>query len=211
MDAISFGPFLGGLIALVTLTCFAKVFTVLSILRVGVGLEGLGMGSIVAAVSLLISLVVMQPQLEPFGGPGAIFSGELKTSGAELQQHFTPFLEKHSDSQVLARLMSRAESQNAEPENVSADQSQEATQSTPSNNFSLLALAFLLTELKEAFEVGLLLLLPFVVIDLLVVNVIAALGIRDFPARVASLPLKLLLFVSLDGWALITEKLLHSY
>lgn len=211
MDAISFGPFLGGLLALITLTCFAKVFTVLSIVRVGVGLEGLGMGSIVAAVSLLISLVVMQPQLEPFGGAGAIFSGELKTSGDRLKQHFTPFLEKHSDREVLARLTSRIAQDGAVAETSGADTNQEVAENKPQSNFSLLALAFLLTELKEAFEVGLLLLLPFVVIDLLVVNIIAALGIRDFPARVASLPLKLLLFVSLDGWTLITEKLLHSY
>ncbi len=202
--------FIGGLFLILLLTSFTKVFTVLSIVRVGVGLEGLGMGAIVAGFSLLVTFVVMQPQLEPIGGLQALLEGKLRAEDRVVTTHLKPFLERNADASVRERLAKLRTSNGVKPKDEPKSDGA-AVENPQDDDLSLVTLAFMLTELREAFELGLLLLLPFVVIDLLVVNIITALGVTDFPARIASLPLKLLLFVSIDGWTLITEKLLGGY
>jgi type III secretion protein R len=85
-------------------------------------------------------------------------------------------------------------------------------QDPPSNEALLVALpAFLITELKEAFQVGLLLLLPFVVIDLVVANVLLALGMTMLAPSTLALPAKLLLFVLVDGWYVLSQALVAGY
>jgi type III secretion protein R len=208
--------FLGGILALLLLTSFAKIFTALSVLRVGMGLEGLGMGAIVGGFALLLSAVVMQPQLQPMGGLEGLLRGELKVSGDTLEKQFRPFMERNADHSVMGKLAALtaapasapAESENSHKESAASG---EAKGPTPSLSFSALALSFMITELKKALELGVLFIVPFVVIDLLVVNLLMALHITQISARIASLPLKLLLFFSVDGWTLIAEKLLSGY
>jgi type III secretion protein R len=208
--------FLGGILALLLLTSFAKIFTALSVLRVGMGLEGLGMGAIVGGFALLLSAVVMQPQLQPMGGLEGLLRGELRVSSDTLEKQFRPFMERNADPSVMGKLAAltaapasaSGESENSHKDSVAGG---EAKSPTPSLSFSALALSFMITELKKALELGVLFIVPFVVIDLLVVNLLMALHITQISARVASLPLKLLLFFSVDGWTLIAEKLLSGY
>lgn len=77
--------------------------------------------------------------------------------------------------------------------------------------FPDLIAAFLLTELKEAFQIGFLLFLPFIVIDMVVANILQALGMVMLSPTTISLPFKLLLFVMSDGWYLLAEGLLSGY
>ena len=215
--------FLGGILALLLLTSFAKIFTALSILKVGMGLEGLGMGAIIGGFALLLSAVVMQPQLEPMGGLEGLLRGDLKVSGDTLEKHFRPFMERNADASVmgkLAAITSVSAGTSAAPELAAKPAEGEVKPAAagaagvllaPKLSFPALALSFMITELKKAIELGVLFIVPFVVIDLLVVNLLMALHVTQISARVASLPLKLLLFFSVDGWTLIAEKLLSGY
>jgi flagellar biosynthetic protein FliP len=229
---------IGGLLALLLLSSFAKVFTVLSIVRVGVGLEGAGMSAIVGAFALLLSLVVMQPQFDAVGGLDGLLRGELRVTDRVLDESFKPFMERNTDQAVLDRVRafhagkandrSASDKRGGDTEVAALPQPEIAVPSASQTGAPILtnsstrsptgqattaqlALAFFVTELREALELGLLLLLPFVVIDLLVVNVLMALGVTAMSPRYVSLPIKLLLFVSVDGWTLIMEKLLGGY
>lgn len=208
--------FFGGVLALLLLTSFAKIFTALSVLRVGIGLEGLGMGAIVGGFALLLSAVVMQPQLQPMGGLEGLLRGDFQVNKEALERNLRPFMERNSDPSVAGRIVALtsvsaapASSGDRSAAENSAEGSNSKTVASPS--FAVVALSFMITELKKALELSILFILPFVVIDLLVVNILMALNVSQLPSRIVSLPFKLLLFFSVDGWTLISEKLLGGY
>ncbi len=78
-------------------------------------------------------------------------------------------------------------------------------------DLAVLAPAFVLTELKQAFQIGFLVFLPFLVVDMVVANVLLALGMQSLSPSQVSLPFKVLLFVAVDGWALLARSLLQGY
>lgn len=78
------------------------------------------------------------------------------------------------------------------------------------DDFGLLIASFLVSELKEAFSMGFVLLIPFLVVDLVVMNLLMVLGVREFNPEVISVPLKILLFFAVDGWTLLAGKLLRG-
>lgn len=204
MDALP--SYLGGLLAVLLLTSFAKIFTSLSILRYGLGLHGAGFGVVLAGLALALSFLVIgarQPQQQ---GIQALLGGSGYIEQSQLEAQTRPFLERYSDPEVIERLKAMASRLAGAKEGDHANKSEEGP--VP---FPLLVSSFLLTELKEAFRLGLLFIIPFVVIDLLVANAFLALGVTQLPQQVAALPLKLLLFIAVDGWTLVTEKLLGTY
>lgn len=152
-----------------------------------------------SVVSFALSLMVVAPQLQSAGG----IDGVLRTpSYQQIEGHFRPFLQKHSDKDVAERFWRLGEKLKG------ASQTGELVGDTPNE---VLLMSFVLTELKEAFQVGVLLLIPFLVIDLVVTNILMLLGITQLNTEVASFPLKLLLFVFVDGWSLLSERLLGTY
>ncbi len=182
-----------GIAALLLLTCFVKIFTALNILRIGAGLGGNGFGIIVLSVTLALTLLVMAPQFDRIGG----FDGLLKGKSLnELDATFRPFLERNSDPKVTERVSKIARQVGAQ-------------EGAP--RFEALIVSFLVTELSEAFQLALLLLVPFLVIDLLIVNVMMLLNVTQLPATLISLPLKLFVFFAINGWSAVTEKLLQGY
>lgn len=152
-----------------------------------------------AVVSFALSLLVVSPQLQSAGGVDAILRAP---SYQQIENHFRPFLLKHSDREVSQRFWKLGEQIKGTPPQgeLSGDAPNE-----------VLLLSFVLTELKEAFQIGVLLLIPFLVIDLVVTNILMLLGVTQLRTEVASFPLKLLLFVVVDGWALLSERLLGTY
>lgn len=225
-------PLLQGISALLLFTAFIKIATTLVILRQGIGVQGGGFGVVIVAVSGVLAVVMVEPQLRPLGGVEKVLTS---SDSSALQEAFRPYLEKHVDEKFLARL-SRAVARNQTPGSQSStaagkhqDEGSRADESstgrvqavvpgqpnvaapeppTTARPFLLLVAAFVLGELQQAFSLGVMLLIPFVVVDLLVVNALAALGVSTVPAAVLSFPLKLMLFVAVDGWNLIGEKLL---
>ncbi len=200
MEALS--PTISALIGLLLVTSFLKIFTSLNILRYGIGLEGGSFGVVILGVSLALTFVVMTPQIERAGGITSL------NSEAALEKNFTPFLIQHTHQDILARLKRIGEGASAKD---SSKKDEGVSHAEEPVKFSVLVASFVLSELKEAFQLAILLLIPFVVIDLLVVNVMMAVGITQMPHIVVALPLKLLLFVAVDGWTVISEKLLNGY
>jgi flagellar biosynthesis protein FliP len=210
MDA--FTSSLGGLAAVVLLTSFVKIFTSLHILRAGIGIRGAGFGVVIAAVSFALSLVVMGPQLQASGGLEGLLSGNPKST-ERLEERFRPFLERTTDTEIRGKLSALAVKLQAgagkpAEKTVQAEAPAPAPQQEP---FSVLIASFLISELQAAFTLGLMFLVPFIVIDVLVANALMALGMMQISAAVVALPLKLLLFVVVDGWTLVAEKLLAGY
>lgn len=183
---LDFNTEISTLILFVLFSGFVKICTTLSIFRYGLGLTGVGFGLVVLFLSFAASAFIS----ESSGGIQLkeIFSGESK----QTMEKAKPFLEKNTDPKVLIQLTEM-----------------ETKMGKPSE--SKLLLAFLISELQSAFELGLLIIIPFVLIDLLVTNMMLTLGVTQISALVISLPLKLLLFISVGGWNLIINKILKTY
>ena len=196
----------GGVLAVLLLTAFVRCFTALTILRLGIGVHGSGFGLVVAALSLVLALFVATPQLrslnsDSFPGIVRLLGGASSKGGAgptaeAIEAAFMPVLQARADHALIAKLSATSDSP---VENASEGRT---------TSFPVLVAAYLISELREAFRVGLLFLIPFIVLDLIVVNIVAVLAITQIRAEVIALPLKLLVFVALDGWALITLKLI---
>ena len=182
----------------ITCTAFTKVSVVLSALRVGLGAEVLLPWSAVFAASLAICLVVMSPvvlaslaALDGAGGlmllsqgPGDQFAAVLGPLHEFLTRHAAP-----DELEFFAGL-----------QQVSA-----------SHPFALVP-AFLITELGEALQIAVIILVPFVLVDLIVAQVLLLLGISaSTPQQAVSLPLKLGLFLAVGGWDLIVRGLVEGY
>jgi type III secretion protein R len=200
--------YISGFVAILLFSSFVKIFTSLHILRTGIGIQGGAFGIVIVALSCALSLLVMGPQLKDFGGVEALLNGTAKT--VKVEEKFRPFLEKNSHTEVRqkmsalsARIAADGKGKDApkkEDDAVAADES-----------FPTLMASFLVSQLQEAFQLGLIFLVPFIVIDLLVTNVLMALGIVQISAAAVALPLKLLLFFAVDGWSLVAEKLIGGY
>ncbi len=178
-------------------SAFVKLVTTLSIFQYGLGLKNFSFSVVVFLLSLVLTLFVMQPTWDQLGGWQGISQASPEKI-ASFQTQIDPFVQKHSDPESLSRLKDIY--QKSHPE-VSLD-------IIP---WSVKITAFMTTELKEAFYIGLLLIIPFVFLDLLVVNILMALNITQISALTVALPFKLLIFYLFDGWQLLTEKLLSFY
>ncbi len=195
METISL--YLTGVLAVLLLTSFVKIATTINILKLGLGLHGFTFSLVVFAISLSLSLLVMTPLIDKVGGFKQFF--EITQSEAGVDAEFRPFLEKHSDPKIIERFSS------------SAQKLAGASSTGGKTPLSVLSASFLISELRDAFQIGFLILVPFLVVDLIVVNVLMLLGITQISAAVVSLPIKILLFFAVDGWTLISEKLIQTY
>lgn len=195
------GNYLGGLLAILLLSSMVKLVTALSILRVGIGLNGSGFGAAVLALAAALSVFAVSPQLEPLGGPGLLFGGKQWPEAAVVERQFRPFMKRHTAPDTLERFEKMRR-------RLAPDAPKDEATSPP---FSTLIAAFIVSQLKEAFYVGFMFLIPFLVIDLLVANVLLAIGTSQLSVAAVSLPFKILLFFAVDGWTLVSEKLLQGY
>ena len=192
-------------------TCYLKFSIVLSLLRSGFGTQSAPTTSMVMALSMVMSLVVMQPVISKTGEvfadiPLAELSkgkvGEIVRQGESLMLPWRAFLTEHSGEREL-QTMSRLT--HASDEKVGED-----VGSKEPHIVAVLA-AFVLSEIKKGFLIAFILLIPFFVIDLVVGNILVALGLTMMSPSTVSLPLKLLLFVSSDGWLLLSKSLISAY
>jgi type III secretion protein R len=195
-------------VALAMLTAFVKVVVVLGILKSALGLQSVPALPLVIGLAIVLTAVVMAPvaeavveragdaleELAEQGRPPSDFERATVAAGAALGP-LVEFLRAHaheSEVRLFARLTERA------PETAADDP-------------LVLAPAFVVSELKEAFMLGFLLFVPFLVLDLVVANVLLSLGMHMLSPTTVSLPFKLLLFVLVDGWHLLAGGLIASY
>ncbi|MEZ4754326.1 MAG: hypothetical protein R3A13_08470 [Bdellovibrionota bacterium] len=177
-------------LVIILFSSFLKVAVTFSILSFGFGLDRFGMGAATLALALAVSFVVMGAAKPDDGVLSAVLTGK-KLESTDYQE----FVSTHADPELVKRFSKiRSAKTQADPD-----------------AFEVKSVAFLVTELREAFSLGFMLLIPLLVIDLLVVNLLMALGITQISTTILAVPLKILLFVSVDGWALLTERILSSY
>jgi type III secretory pathway component EscR len=201
-----------------SLSAYIKIVTVLGIVRAGLGAESLPSALVTGALAIVLSFFVMYPTIVR---SGEAMEGPLQSSLTENRDTarvvaieagldvWKEFLKRHAGESEVARFSKVAEKLDSGSSRPVSDRSEDVV--VWSDSWRVLAPAFLVSELKEAFATGLSLLLPFVIIDLLVAIVLGAVGLERLSPAVVGLPFKLLLFVMVDGWALITTNLVSSY
>ncbi len=226
MDAPSFFAMMGlssvSLVLLLVLallfSSYVKIVTVLSVLRLGLGFDGLASVLLGGGLALALTFFVMYPTLEQSSTAASRVLQQQGSTSNPLTQaraieagliHWKGFLQKHTHAEEKKRFLDIAS-------RLDSDMQSKATLtqkvSEPSEtSWRVLAPAFLVSELKEAFATGLSLFLPFLVVDLVVAHLLLAIGLERSDPAIVSFPFKLLLFVLVDGWGLITSNLVATY
>lgn len=192
-------------------TCYLKFSIVLSLLRSGFGTQQAPSAAMVTALSVVMSLMVMQPVVRGISERiGAVSLSEIASTslpvvmeiGGDLLTPWREFLLTHSGEREL-RVFSELAGAEPIPEGAQLDRSHVRTPTALA--------AFVVSEIKKGFTLGFFLLIPFFVIDLVVGNLLVAMGLTMMSPVIVSLPIKLLLFVSSDGWLLLAQSLIKAY
>lgn len=208
LAGMSLLPFL-----LILVTSFVKVAVVLSILRTAIGAQQVPPNQVITGLAIVVSVYIMAPvgqdmytELDPY--LQQYDAGELTVNWTSLQEvtevvgaPLRTFLLKHADEgdrHLLFELALEMRTE-AQREGLSAE------------DFLILIPAFVVTELKEAFTIGFILFVPFIIVDLVIANILLSLGMHMLSPTTISLPFKLLLFVLVDGWYLVVKGLILGY
>ena len=188
----------------IMLTCFPFMVTVLSILRQAIGVQQAPPNMMIVSLALFLTWFVMAPVFDEAwnNGVAPLVAGEIDAEAGFIQTMapFRSFMEGRADPGTMEVLREAA------PNAV-----QVAGGSDEGPPLSLLVPSFMLTEIKHGFEVGFLIFLPFLIIDLVVASVLMSMGMMMVPPAIVSLPFKLAFFVLADGWTLLAGALVRGY
>jgi len=198
-----------GLIPFVAMvvTSYAKIVVVLGLLRNALGVQQVPPNMVLNGIALLVSMYVMAPigmeaaetmHHEPLAGSPAQIM--IQAFGAS-HEPFRLFLKKHSRERE--RLFFLRSAHVIWPARL-ADELRE-------DDLIVLAPAFTLTELADAFKIGFLLYIAFIIVDLVIANVLLAMGLNQVQPTNVAIPFKLLLFVAMDGWSTLIHGLILTY
>jgi type III secretion protein R len=192
-------------------TAFVKISTVLQIVRSAIGAQSVPSNTVIMALATALTLIAMAPV-----GQRIVDRAMPIVQNRSAKEDTTALIEKGLDAvrepmrEFLKNNASEKErgrfflvAKNARPELERAKVTE--------GDLTVLVPAFVVTELTEAFAIGFLVFLPFLVIDLVVANVLLALGMQMLNPTQVSLPFKLLLFVAIDGWGLLAQALVSGY
>lgn len=200
---------------LMTATSFVKVAVVLSLLRNALGIPEIPSGAVVTALALILSAYVMAPVASEIAQRTAPASARVDFDDLLAPDSRKALLEAYELGKVPLAAFLKRNAGGAERglflELARKAAPVSARPAFGEDDLSVVLPAFLITELKEAFQIGLLVLLPFVVIDLVVASILLALGMTSLPPGSVALPLKLLLFVLVNGWYALSQALVSGY
>lgn len=200
--------------AFMGLTAFVKISTVLQIVKSAIGAPSIPSNTVVMALATALTLIAMAPvgqtiadRLMPLLGAGKETPGErIEKAVDAVREPMRVFLKNNTSDKERARFLAVAKKARAGKASPS-----DGHDVVTADDLTVLVPAFVVTELTEAFAVGFLIFLPFLVIDLIVANVLLALGMQMLSPTQVSLPFKLLLFVAIDGWGLLAQALVSGY
>ena len=186
---------------LVMVTSFTRIVVVLSLLRTAIGIQQSPPNSVVISLALFLTAFVMAPVLEQSYRDGIL---PLMEEKIELQEAFPlaakpfqAFMMKHVREKDLQLFI-----------DLSKIEKPEKAEDVP---LHVLTPAFMISELRRAFEIGFLLFVPFIIIDLVVSSVLMSMGMLMLPPIIISLPFKLIFFVLVDGWYMVAGSLIKSF
>jgi len=186
---------------LIMVTSFTRIVVVLSLLRTAIGVQASPPNTVVISLALFLTAFVMAPVFQKAYDTGIqpLMNEEIELNQAfeRATGPFQGFMLAHVREKDLGLFLDLSGSEQPEkPEDVS---------------LRVLVPAFMISELKRAFEIGFLLFVPFIVIDMVVASVLMSMGMMMLPPVIISLPFKLVFFVLVDGWHLVAGSLVQSY
>jgi flagellar biosynthesis protein FliP len=186
---------------LILCTCFTRIIVVLSFMRQALGTQNMPPNQLLIGFAMFLSVFVMQPTgveiynnaLQPY------MEREITTTVAleRIEYSLRGFMNRHVRSADIALFY-----------DVTGTPHAQTIDDVP---IHFLIPAFIISELKTAFQIGFLLYIPFLILDMVVASVLMAMGMMMLPPIIISLPFKLLLFVLVDGWQLVTGSILRSF
>lgn len=209
IGALALAPF-----GLIMLTSFVKIAVVLSILRSALGTQQVPPNQVITGISLILTIFIMSPVVEKMYAEAgtvpnttAIFSemsvAELLDASKRGKEPLRNFLVAHADpahQKLFFDLSQRMAVKNGnDPAAITPEE------------FRVIIPAFVTTQLTEAFQIGFFIFIPFLIIDMVVANILQAMGMFMLSPTVISLPFKLLLFVLVNGWELIIKNLVLQF
>jgi len=186
---------------LMTTTCFTRILVVLHFVRQGLGTQTAPSNQVLLSLALVMSFFVMAPVgkeinqtvLQPLNRNELTVDQAMDRTAAPLKV----FMLKHTRKKDLSLFLQIAKAP--------------APQTKADVPLEVLVPAFLISELKTAFEIGFMVFLPFLIVDMVVASILLSMGMMMLPPVVISLPFKVLLFVLVDGWYLIVGSLVKGY
>lgn len=186
----------------IMVTCFPFLVTVLSILRQAIGLQQSPPNMLIVSLALFLTYFIMEPVFRTAWQDGVLpllnETIEADTAFVKTIEPFRIFMAARIDHDTfLAMAALRPDTATVSPE--------------PQAPLSILIPSFLLSEISRAFQIGFLIFLPFLIIDLVVAAILMSMGMMMVPPAIVSLPFKLAFFVIADGWSLIANALVRSY
>ncbi|MCB0317507.1 MAG: flagellar type III secretion system pore protein FliP [Bdellovibrionales bacterium] len=196
ISAISFAP-----AVILTMTSFTRISVVLGMTRTALGTQSMPPNTVITGLALFLTFAIMNPVvtssyekgIKPFVEGQMAQEEALKEASVPIKK----FLITHSREKDLALFLEVTKSEfPEEPEDVP---------------FYVAVPAFVLSELNTAFQIGFLIALPFLILDMVVSSILTSMSMITLPPVVISLPLKLMLFVVVDGWHLIIGSLVKTY
>lgn len=182
-------------------TAFIRIIIVLALTRQAIGMAALPPNQVLAGLALILTFFVMAPTFNKINETAIQpYMNNQITQQAALERGIKPmreFMIKHTEEKELGLFLSMAKIE--KPKNW---------EDVPT--YTLIP-AFVITELKTAFKIGFIIFLPFLVIDIVVASILVSMGMLFLPPATVATPFKLILFVMIDGWYLITKTLLEGF
>ncbi len=209
IGALALAPF-----GLIMLTSFVKIAVVLSILRNALGTQQIPPNQVITGIAMILTVFIMSPVVEKMYSEAgtvqnteAIFSEvsvkELFEASQRGKEPLRQFLIRYSEERYRVMFLDLAQQMAAkngnDPNTITAEE------------FRVIIPSFVTNQLTEAFQIGFILFIPFLIIDMVVANILQAMGMFMLSPTIISLPFKLLLFVLIDGWELIIKNLVLGY
>ncbi len=211
VDPLLLALFLGSLsllpLFMIVCTCFLKISMVLLITRNAIGVQQVPPNMAVYGIALAATLFVMAPV---FGDMGERLKDDnldlstmetLQDGAKHVLEPLQKFMSRNTDPDILTHLM----------DNSARMWPAEMASKVKRDDFLLIVPAFVLSELQAGFKIGFLVYIPLIVIDLIVSNILLALGMQMVSPMTLALPLKILLFVLASGWTRLLDGLFYSY
>jgi flagellar biosynthetic protein FliP len=186
---------------LILMTCFTRIIVVLSFVRTALATQQMPPNQVIIGLALFLTFFIMAPTFQEINNEALtpLFNEEINLEQAyeKASVPFKEFMSAHTRQKDLALFL-----------NYSQAEAPETIQDIP---LSALVPAFAISELKTAFQIGFMIFIPFLVIDMVVASVLMSMGMMMLPPVMISLPFKILLFVLVDGWYLVVKSLLESF
>ncbi|GAA0495685.1 flagellar type III secretion system pore protein FliP [Salinibacillus aidingensis] len=186
---------------LILMTSFARIIIVLSFVRTSLATQQMPPNQILIALALFLTFFIMAPTFQEVNEEALqpLFNEEITIDEAydQASMPMKEFMAKHTRQKDMALFMDYTQ--------------MEAPETLEDVPLTTLIPAFAISELKTAFQMGFMIFVPFLIIDMAVASILMSMGMMMLPPVMISLPFKILLFVLVDGWYLITHSLLESF